>query len=40
VTKIVGNGAKAHRNGLDNIQRVESGPAPLWVAPELRRRAG
>jgi len=30
------NWAKAYRNGLDNIQRVEAGRAPLWVVPELR----
>jgi phosphoglycerate dehydrogenase-like enzyme len=30
------NWAKAYRNGFDNIQRVESGQAPLWVVPELR----
>jgi phosphoglycerate dehydrogenase-like enzyme len=28
--------AKAFRNGLDNIQRVARGGAPLWVVPELR----
>jgi hypothetical protein len=27
---------KAYRNGFDNIQRMESGQAPLWVLPELR----
>jgi phosphoglycerate dehydrogenase-like enzyme len=30
------NWAKAFRNGFDNIQRVASGAAPLWVVPELR----
>jgi phosphoglycerate dehydrogenase-like enzyme len=30
------NWTKAYRNGFDNIQRVESGQAPLWILPELR----
>ena len=30
------NYERAYRNGFDNIQRVESGQAPLWVVPELR----
>jgi phosphoglycerate dehydrogenase-like enzyme len=30
------NWTKAYRNGLDNIQRMESGRAPFWVVPELR----
>ena len=30
------NWARAYRNGFDNIQRMESGQAPLWVVPELR----
>ena len=30
------NWTKAYRNGFDNIQRMESGQAPLWVLPELR----
>jgi phosphoglycerate dehydrogenase-like enzyme len=34
------NWAKAYRNGFDNIQRVESGQAPLWVVPELRSLLG
>ena len=29
------NWTKAYRNGFDNIERVESGRAPLWVVPEL-----
>jgi glyoxylate reductase len=33
------NWAKAYRNGFDNIQRMESGQAPLWVVPELREPA-
>jgi phosphoglycerate dehydrogenase-like enzyme len=33
------NWAKAYRNGFDNIQRMESGQAPLWVVPELRSPA-
>jgi D-3-phosphoglycerate dehydrogenase len=34
------NWAKAYRNGFDNIQRVQSGQAPLWVLPELRSLPG
>jgi phosphoglycerate dehydrogenase-like enzyme len=34
------NWAKAYRNGFDNIQRVQSGQAPLWVVPELRSSPG
>ena len=34
------NWAKAYRNGFDNIQRVQSGQAPLWVVPELRSPVG
>jgi phosphoglycerate dehydrogenase-like enzyme len=30
------NWTKAYRNGFDNILRMESGQAPLWVVPELR----
>ena len=30
------NWAKAYRNGFDNIQRIHTGQAPLWVVPELR----
>jgi phosphoglycerate dehydrogenase-like enzyme len=30
------NWRKAFRNAFDNIERVESGRAPLWVVPELR----
>jgi phosphoglycerate dehydrogenase-like enzyme len=33
------NWAKAYRNGFDNIQRMQSGQAPLWVVPELREPA-
>jgi phosphoglycerate dehydrogenase-like enzyme len=34
------NWARAYRNGFDNIQRMQSGQAPLWVVPELRSPAG
>jgi phosphoglycerate dehydrogenase-like enzyme len=34
------NWAKAYRNGFDNIQRMESGQAPLWVVPELKSLLG
>jgi phosphoglycerate dehydrogenase-like enzyme len=34
------NWARAYRNGFDNIERVQSGQAPLWVVPELRSPAG
>jgi phosphoglycerate dehydrogenase-like enzyme len=34
------NWARAYRNGFDNIQRMQSGQAPLWVVPELRGQAG
>jgi len=34
------NWTKAYRNGFDNIQRMESGGAPLWVVPELRSLLG
>jgi phosphoglycerate dehydrogenase-like enzyme len=34
------NWAKAYRNGFDNIQRVQSGQAPLWVVPELKDLGG
>jgi len=34
------NWTKAYRNGFDNIQRMESGKAPLWVVPELRSLFG
>ena len=34
------NWTKAYRNGFDNIQRMQSGQAPLWVVPELRSQAG
>ena len=30
------NYERAYRNGFDNIQRVESGQAPLWMVPELK----
>jgi phosphoglycerate dehydrogenase-like enzyme len=30
------NWTKAYRNGFDNIQRMHTGQAPLWVVPELR----
>src|SRR2546422_6220660 len=30
------NWTKAYRNGFDNIQRIHTGQAPLWVVPELR----
>jgi phosphoglycerate dehydrogenase-like enzyme len=34
------NYTKAYRNGFDNILRMESGQAPLWVVPELRDMLG
>ncbi len=34
------NWTKAYRNGFDNILRMESGQAPLWVVPELRGLLG
>src|SRR5438876_6764647 len=34
------NYERAYRNGFDNIQRVESGQAPLWMLAELRNLLG